>query len=456
MNPTLRKFLTSNRQRHVDELITLVRFPSVSAQPRHTPETRACAKWVEKHFRLLGLKTTVHETKGHPIIEARPKHTIPGAPTVLVYGHYDVQPPEPFDLWQSPPFEPTIRKGNLYGRGASDNKGQFFAHVKAAEAYLRTGTPLPVNLVFLIEGEEEVGSVNLMQFIPQHAKRLRADYVIVSDTSMFSKKHPTVTYSTRGLVGFEVRVDGPNRDLHSGVFGGSVTNPVMALAKILATCVDKRGHVAIPGFYDDVKPMDKWERAQLKKLPFNEEAYTKFMGVPALDGEAGYNTLERRWGRPTFEINGITGGYQGPGAKTIVPSYATAKITCRLVPHQDPRKIARAVAKHLKNVCPPSVRLTIDQGDGSAAFYESPKGRGAHAAAVALERAYGHKAVYAREGGTLPILDMFKRQLKGEIILVGLGLPDDNWHSPNEKMDIDNYWRGIAMSVELLGELGLP
>jgi acetylornithine deacetylase/succinyl-diaminopimelate desuccinylase-like protein len=454
MQPSLSTYLATHQTRSIDELVRLVKFPSVSAQPDHNPDTRACANWVANHFRALNLSTTIHETDGHPIIVARSTHAIPHAPRVLVYGHYDVQPPEPFDLWQTPPFEPSIRNGNLYGRGASDNKGQFFAHVKAAEAYIRTGTPLPVNLTFLIEGEEEVGSVNLMKFVPEHARELRSDYIIVSDTSMFSKKHPTVTYSTRGLVGFEVRVDGPNRDLHSGVFGGSVTNPVMALAKILAACVDKRGRVAIPGFYDDVKPLAKWERAQFKKLPFNETSYAKFMGVPSLDGESGYSTLERRWARPTFEINGITGGYQGPGAKTIVPSYATAKITCRLVPDQNPQRIARLLTRHLKNICPPSVRISIQHRDGSAAFHESPQGRGAHAAAAALERAYGYKAVFAREGGTLPILDLFKRQLKGEIILVGLGLPDDNWHSPNEKMDLDNYRRGIAMSVELLGELG--
>lgn len=454
MNADPPKYLATHQRRFIDELSALVRFPSVSTQPDRKADTRACANWVADHLKRLGFNTTLHTTPGHPIIVARCHPVVPDAPTVLVYGHYDVQPPEPIELWNSPPFEPTIRNANLYGRGASDNKGQFFAHVKAAEAYLKTGAPLPVNLVFLIEGEEEVGSVNLMPFIRRYARQLRADYVVVSDTGMFSKQHPTVTYATRGLISMEVRVDGPSRDLHSGVFGGSAANPALALAKMLAACVDDHGRITIPGFYDDVLPLSRWERAQFNNLPFNEKQYAKFLGVPALDGETGYSALERRWARPTFEINGVTGGYQGDGAKTIVPARASAKITCRLVPNQSPTVIARQVTRHLRKLCPPSVRLRIQHHNGAPPFHESPNGPGARAAAIALERAFDRKAVFTREGGTLPILNLFKQCLKAEVILVGLGLPDDNWHSPNEKMDLDNFQRGMIMSAELLAQLG--
>jgi len=452
---TIQKYLSQNRRPFVEQLKSLVRFPSVSTQPEHRRDILNCADWLARHFRTLGLDVNLYPTKGNPILVARtPVVRGPKVPSVLIYGHYDVQPPEPFELWKTSPFEPVERAGKLFGRGASDNKGQFFAHVKAIEAYRKTGTPLPVNVTFLIEGEEEVGSLNLMSFVKQRAKQLRADYVIVSDTSMFSKDHPTITYATRGIAALEVRVDGPSRDLHSGVFGGSVANPVMTLARLLAACVDASGHVAVPGFYDDVRPLEKWEREQFRRLPFNERAYARFLGMPTLTGERGYTTLERRWARPTFEINGVFGGYQGPGTKTIVPAWAGAKITCRLVPNQKPAEIARLVTKHFRRICPPAVRLTITQGHHSHPFHESPRGRGAKAAAVALRKAFGREPVFVREGGSLPILDVFKRHLRGEIILVGLGLPDDNWHSPNEKMDLANFHRGIAMSAELLRELG--
>jgi acetylornithine deacetylase/succinyl-diaminopimelate desuccinylase-like protein len=453
MTMMIHNYIASRRRRFVEELKTLVEFPSVSAQPEHRADVRACAGWVAAHFRRLGLATRLHRTPGHPIIVARAPARA-GRPTVLIYGHYDVQPPEPFELWDTPPFEPVIRDGKLFGRGASDNKGQFFAHVKAVESYLRTGAALPVNVVFLIEGEEEVGSANLIRFVRRHARRLRADYIVISDTGMYSKRHPTVTYATRGIASLELRVDGPSRDLHSGVFGGSVSNPALVLCRLLAGCVDDDGRIVVPGFYRGVRPLSKWERRQFARLPFDERAYARFVGVPALAGEKGFSALERRWARPTFEINGIFGGYHGPGGKTIVPAWAGAKITCRLVPDQDPSQVARAVSAHLRRRCPRSARLRVVEGDHAPPFHESPDGRGARAAASALERAFGRPAVFTREGGSLPILDVFKRHLRGEIILVGLGLPDDNWHSPNEKMDVDNFLRGVRMSAELLRELG--
>ena len=446
------KYLSQNRQRFVEQLQTLVRFPSVSTQPEHRRDVLACANWLARHFRRLGLDVKLYPTKGNPIVVARTRRQRAHAPRVLVYGHYDVQPPDPLELWKTPPFEPAVRAGKLFGRGASDNKGQFFAHVKAVEAYLKTGTPLPVDVTFLIEGEEEVGSVHLIDFVKRRAKQLRADYVVISDTGMFAKGCPTISYATRGIAGLEVRVDGPSRDLHSGVFGGSVANPAMVLSRMLASCVDANGHITIPGFYAGVKPLAAWERRMWKRLPFDEEAYRRFLGAPALSGEKGFTPLEQRWARPTFEINGLTSGYQGPGGKTIVPAWASAKISCRVVAGQKPVRIVRLVSRYLQKICPRSVRLSIVSGH-SPPFFEPPSGRGAKAAAVALEKAFGRKPVFVREGGSLPVLDVFKRHLGGEIILVGLGLPDDNWHSPNEKMDLDNFHRGIAMSVALLQEL---
>jgi acetylornithine deacetylase/succinyl-diaminopimelate desuccinylase-like protein len=450
MTPT--RYLAGHRARFVDELKQLVSFPSVSAQPEHKRDVDTCAHWLAQHLRQLGLTAKLHATRGHPIIVARgPKVA---GPTVLIYGHYDVQPAEPLELWKTPPFRPTVRDGKLYGRGASDNKGQFFAHVKAVEAYLNTGTPVPVNLTFLIEGEEEVGSEALMEFVRTNARALRSDYIVISDSGMYSKQHPAIVYATRGIAALEVRVDGPNRDLHSGVFGGSVSNPAMVLAQLLASCVDDTGHVAVPGFYDDVLPVTQWERAQFARLPFNAKQYAKFLGVPALAGEKGYTPIEQRWARPTLEINGIFGGYQGAGGKTIVPASAGAKITCRLVPNQTARTIVERVTAHLRKHCPRSVRLAVFDQHYAEPFYGSPSGAGVKAGAAALETAFGRKAVFIREGGTLPILPHFARHLRGEIVPVGLGLMDDNWHAPNEKMDLDNFLRGIAMSVQLLRLLG--
>jgi len=444
-------YLANNRARFLRELKTLVSFPSVSTQPDHDRDVQACAQWVMQHFRSIGFNVKLHQTAGHPIVVARTPRV--RGPTVLIYGHYDVQPPEPFELWKTPPFTPAVRNGALFGRGASDNKGQYFAHVKAVEAFLKTHTPLPANVTFLIEGEEETGSQSLIPFVRQHARELRADYIVISDSGMYSKRHPAITYATRGIAALEVRVDGPSRDLHSGVFGGSVANPALVLAKLLASCVDEDGRVTVRGFYNAVKPLSRWERQQFARLPFDEKAYARFLGVRTLTGEKGYTTLERRSARPTFEINGLTSGYQGPGDKTIVPAWASAKITCRLVPNQRPGEIVRLVARHLRQHRPGTARLTITEQHHAPTFLTSPNGRGATAAALAVEKAFGHKPVFIREGGSLPIIEDLRRHLRAEIILVGLGLPDDNMHSPNEKMDLDNLFRGSEMSVELLRQL---
>src|ERR1041385_46239 len=446
-------YLKQNESRFIQELCDYVKFPSVSAQPAHKQDMEHAAKWLAERARAAGLESRLVPTAGNPVMVARTPRRA-GRPHYVVYGHYDVQPTDPLDLWKTPPFEPTIRNNKIYARGVSDNKGQHLAHINAVEAYLKTGTELPVDITFMVEGEEEVGSNNLAPFLKTHRDELKCEAFVISDTGMPSLDEPALTYALRGLTALEIKITGPNRDLHSGIFGGTVENPAMALCQLIAQLRDKKGRVNIPGFYDDVKPLTKLERAEMARLPYKESEFKKFLGVPQLAGEEGFTPNERRSARPTLEINGLTSGYQGAGSKTIVPAWASAKITCRLVPNQQPEKIAKLVARHLQKICPGSVRLTITQGHHSPAFFESPRGRGARPPAAALKEAFGRDPVFVREGGSLPILDMFKRHLGGEIILVGLGLPDDNWHSPNEKMDLANFHRGIAMSAELLRELG--
>lgn len=451
---TVLDYLKQNQKRFVEELCEYVQFPSVSAQPQHKPDMLACAQWVVNHCKQIGLESRLCETAGHPIVLAKtPRRATSKKPHFVVYGHYDVQPPEPFELWKTPPFEPRIEGTSMFGRGSSDNKGQNLAHLKAAEAYFRTGTPLPCDLTFVIEGEEEVGSKSLSTFLKENRAELACDAIVVSDTGMPTRKHPALTYALRGIAAFEITVHGPNRDLHSGIFGGTVDNPAMALAQILAKLRDKKGRIAIPGFYDDVKPLSKYERKQFARLPYTEREYAKFLGVPQLFGEAGYTPMEQRSARPTLEINGLTSGYQGEGSKTIVPAWARAKITTRLVPDQDPAKIIKLVRKHLQDICPPTVRIEIKSGHGAEPYLVSPESRQAQAALKALRGAFGCEPVLLREGGSIPIVNEFKRILKAETLLLGLALPDDNAHSPNEKFDLDCFAKGQAMSALLWQEL---
>ena len=358
-------YLKRNQARFVAELCDYLRFPSVSAQPQHKKDMRACAAWLVHHARQIGLEARVYPTAGHPIVVA--KTPVSAAlrrgkprPHFMIYGHYDVQPPEPLDLWKSPPFAPRIQGRSIYARGSMDNKGQNFVHFKAVEAYLKTGTPLPCNLTFVIEGEEEVGSANLAKFLKAHRAELRCDAVVISDTDIPSPKHPALAYSLRGIIAFEIMVRGPSRDLHSGVFGGAVENPAMALARLLAQLRDASGRVTIPGFYDDVAPLSAYERKQFARLPIKDRDLQKLLGVKKLFGERGFTPAEQRSARPTFEINGLTSGYQGEGSKTIVPAWARAKITCRLVPNQKPAKIRELVCRHIEKICPPTVRLEIE------------------------------------------------------------------------------------------------
>jgi acetylornithine deacetylase/succinyl-diaminopimelate desuccinylase-like protein len=371
----------------------------------------------------------------------------------LVYGHYDVQPAEPFELWDSPPFEPARRRGSLYGRGSSDNKGQHFAHLKAVEAYLKTGTDLPCNLTFVIEGEEEVGSESLSSFLRAQRRALRCDGVVVSDNGMPARGQPSLTYALRGILAAEITLRGPSRDLHSGIYGGAVDNPAMALCQMLAGLRDARGRVTVPRFYEDVAPLSPKERRALKRVRESEAALKRFLGVPGLFGEKGFTPAEQRTARPTIEINGLTSGYQGKGSKTIVPSWASAKLTFRLVPHQSPAKIKRLLLRHLKKICPPTVRMEVEAGHAGEPYLTSPDGPASRAALRALAAAFKRPAVLNREGGSIPIVNAFRKELGVDTLLLGLALPDDNPHSPNEKFDLGNFAAGMRMSASLWREL---
>ena len=449
-------YLKKNQPRAVAELCEYVRFPSVSAQPQHRRDLRACAEWVVRHCRAIGLEARLCAITGNPIVVAKtPRAKSNGAtrPHFVVYGHYDVQPPEPLELWKSPPFEPRVANGALFGRGTSDDKGQNLAHLKAVEAYLKTGTPLPCDITFVIEGEEEVGSGSLAAFLLEHRAELDCDAVVISDTGMPSPKHPALTYALRGIASFEVTLHGPARDLHSGIFGGTVDNPAMALCQLLGKMRDKNGRVAVPGFYDGVQPLSAYERKQFARLPFKARDYRRLLGVPKLFGERGFTPHEQRSARPTFEINGLTSGYQGEGSKTIVPAWARAKITVRLVPDQDPAKVIKRIRQHLKKLCPPTVRLEITGGHGAEPYLVSPTSPQAQAALRALKSAFGCEPVLIREGGSIPIVNQFKKILRADSLLLGLALPDDNAHSPNEKFDLGCFAKGQLMSAYLWQEL---
>jgi acetylornithine deacetylase/succinyl-diaminopimelate desuccinylase-like protein len=448
-------YLERNQTRFVEELCHYVRFRSVSAQPQHGEDMKACADWLVKHCREIGLEAEARPTEGNPIVIAKTprKHGAKGRRHFMVYGHYDVQPPEPFELWKTPPFQPTIQGRSLFGRGSSDNKGQNLAHLKAVEAYLKTGAELPCDLTFVIEGEEEVGSKSLAGFLQKNRAELLCDAVVISDTGIPSPKHPALTYGLRGIAACEITLHGPSRDLHSGMFGGSVENPAMALSRLLAKVHDEKGRIRIPHFYDGIVPLTKYERKQMARVPFNRNAYRKFLGVPELHGESGFTPDEQRSARPTFEINGLTSGYQGEGSKTIVPSWARAKITMRLVPGQQPAKVIKAVRAFLKQHCPPTVTMEIKTGHGAEAYMVSPTSGEAQAALRALKMAFGHEPVLLREGGSIPIVNQFKKILGADTLLLGLALPDDNAHSPNEKFDLDIFARGQRLSALLWQEL---
>ena len=447
-------YLDQNQSRFLHEFCDYLRFPSVSAQPQHKNDLHACAEWLVAHCRAIGLETELCATGGNPIVVAQtPREKNSRRPHFLIYGHYDVQPPEPLELWQSPPFEPRLDGKIIYARGSTDNKGQNFAHLKAVEAYLKTGTPLPCDLTFVLEGEEEVGSESLASFLKQNRRALACRAVVISDTGIPDLKHPALTYALRGIIAFEITLHGPARDLHSGVFGGAVENPAMALARLLARVRDAQGRVTIPGFYAGVAPLSKFERRQAARYPLKAAQLKKLLGPPQLFGERGFTPTEQRSARPTFEINGLTSGYQGEGSKTIVPAWARAKITCRLVPNQDPEHVRKIVVAHLRKICPPTVRLEIEAGHGAEAYHVSPDSPLAQASLRALKKAFGAEPILLREGGSIPIVNQFKKILGADSLLLGLGLPDDNAHSPNEKFHLECFEKGQRMSAFLWQEL---
>lgn len=434
------------------DLCELLRIPSVSADSRHRADVRKAADWVAGQFRSLGLTTEICETPGHPIVYAESLQA-PNAPTALVYGHYDVQPPDPLDEWISPPFEPTVRNGNLYARGATDDKGQMLTHLKSAEAWLRSEGKLPVNLKFLIEGEEEVGSEHLEQFIEQHRQRLACDVIVISDTSQFAPGQPAITYGLKGIAYFELRLTGPSQDLHSGTFGGSVTNPANTLAKMLAALVNDQGQVQVPGFYDKVVPLSAQEREQFAALGFNDEEFMASLGVDGVTGEIGYTTLERRWARPTCDVNGLWSGYQGEGSKTVLPARAGAKFSFRLVPNQDPHEIHHSLEKMLRGLCPPGIKMELIPFHGAPGVVVPLDSPYMSAAAKAIEQGFGKRPVLIREGGSIPVVSTFRQKLGADTLLLGWGQNDDNTHSPNEKFCLADFHRGIKASAYLWQEL---
>jgi len=452
-NDQLLKYLDDNADRFVEELKEFLRIPTVSADPTCKPHLQRGAEFVHRQFSDMGFKSEIVPTSGHPIVYAESLNA-PGAPTVVVYGHYDVQPADPLDLWTTPPFEPTLRDGCLYARGATDDKGQFFTHLKSAQAWLGSVGKLPVNLKYVIEGEEEVGSNNLEDFLKARKDQLKADVAVISDTSQYAPNQPAITYGLRGILAVEIAVTGPKKDLHSGVFGGAVANPVTGLAKLVASLHDDQGRVRIPGFYDDVVALTEAERKQFQELGFDEAGFKAELGIAEVFGEAGFSTNERRWARPTCEVNGMFGGYTGVGPKTIVPSKATVKITCRLVPAQDPAKLTNALHQYLKSQCPPSLSFEFQSYHGCPAFVFDPNSPYIGAASDAIKESWGVDRVrLIREGGSIPVVQTFKDVLNLDTLLLGWGQNTDNLHSPNEHFSVADFHRGIKASALLWQKL---
>jgi acetylornithine deacetylase/succinyl-diaminopimelate desuccinylase-like protein len=449
----LEDFLRKNDSRIHDELFEFLRIPSVSAKSEHNADTRRAAEWVKNSLDKIGVPAKVYPTAGHPVVVGEWRNA-PEAPTVLVYGHYDVQPAEPLELWTSPAFEPTLRNGNIYARGSVDDKGQVFLHIKALEAHLATRNKLPVNVVVIVEGEEEIGSDHLASFVEQQKKLLQADAVVISDSAMFAPGLPSILSSLRGLAYFEINVQGPKGDLHSGSYGGAVVNPAMALDRILATFHDKDGRIAIPGFYKKVRDWNPKIRKQMRSLPFDDKTLMKETGVVALGGEKGYTTLEKLWSRPTCEVNGLLSGYTGEGAKTVLPAKAMAKVSCRLVPDQDPADIEKLLKAHVAKVAPKGVRAEVKALHGGYPWRAELSGPIYDAARRALSAAFGKEPVITGEGGSIPVVGDFQDILGAPVLLVGFGLPGENAHAPDEWLSDENFRLGMRAMAALWDEYG--
>jgi acetylornithine deacetylase/succinyl-diaminopimelate desuccinylase-like protein len=442
--------IEANSDRYLGELIDFLRLPSISTEVGNPEDLKRTAQFVADQLRKSRMKTVqIIPTGGHPIVYGE-RIEDASKPTVLVYGHYDVQPVDPLELWQSPPFKPEIREGKLYARGATDDKGQMMIHFKSAEAFMEIDGSLPLNLKFLIEGEEEIGSQHLDQFIRQHQEQLECDAVVISDTTMFAKNVPSLCYGLRGLAYLEIEVRGPNRDLHSGSFGGPVGNPAFALTTIVASMKDQSDRITIPHFYDDVRPLTESERKQFATLPFEVEDYKKNLDVKDLAGEAGYTPLEQVWARPTLEVNGLVSGFTGEGAKTVLPSKAKAKISMRLVPDQDSEKIAKYFEDYVHSVAPSWVDVVVRNIHGGAPWVASLEHPALVAAADAIEKAFGKRPVFQREGGSIPVVATFTELLKAPTVLMGIGLPGENAHAPNENLDLENFYAGVKSSAFFL------
>jgi acetylornithine deacetylase/succinyl-diaminopimelate desuccinylase-like protein len=450
--PDPQSFIDANLGRFRGELYDFLRIPSISAKPEHARDTRRAAEWLSERITEAGLEAEIVETPGHPVVLGEWRGA-EGAPTVLIYGHYDVQPPEPLDEWTSPPFEPTEREGRIYARGSADDKGQLYMHVKALEAHLATHGSLPINVVLLAEGEEEVGSPNLVPFVEAHAERLACDHVLISDTGMFAEGLPSLLFSLRGLAYFEVHVKGARSDLHSGEYGGSITNPGNALAQIIASLHDADGRIAIDGFYDDVLEWDADTRAQIARLPHDDREYREELQVTELTGESGYGTLERLWIRPTCDVNGLLCGYTGEGAKTVLPNRAMAKVSFRLVPDQTPAKVKQLFESHVRRVAPPGVSVEVRELHGGRPWRARVEGKGFEAAGAALEEAFGTQPVLMGGGGSIPIVVEFEEKLDAKALLVGFSLPGCNLHAPDEWLSIENYEKGIGALARLYEKL---
>ncbi|WP_193210898.1 dipeptidase [Luteolibacter marinus] len=437
----------------LEDLFTFLRFPSISTDSKHAGDVRACAEWLVEKLTGMGLETTLHPTERHPVVVARNEHK-PGRKTVLIYGHYDVQPVDPLHLWTTPPFEPEIRDGKIWARGATDNKGQMLSHILGVEKTLKEKGELPVNLTFLFEGEEEIGSPNLAPFLEANRELLKCDVIAISDTGMVAPGVPTLGYGLRGIACCEVTLRGPARDLHSGLFGGAVANPATAIAHLIASLHDEEGKVLVEGFYDDVRPLEDWEREMWAKVPgVSDEDFVKVTGSLNLFGEAGYSSAERTWARPTAEVNGIGGGYQGEGSKTVLPAEAFAKFSFRLVPDQDPADIMKKVQAHFDKHCPPGVSLLYEGGHDGKPYHADPNGPYGLAARRALKAAFDAEPVMIREGGSIPIVQAFRDILGADTLLLGLALADAQIHSPDENFPVENFESGIRLNQALLEEL---
>ncbi|HEY0776915.1 MAG TPA: dipeptidase [Gemmatirosa sp.] len=450
----LASYFDAHAERARAELFDFLRIPSVSARSEHDVDTRRAAEWVRASLASAGLTAAVHETAGHPIVLGEWRGA-PGAPTLLIYGHYDVQPAEPLELWDSPAFEPAVRDGRIYARGSVDDKGQLFLHVKALEAHLASTGTLPVNVLVLAEGEEEVGSEHLAEFIRAHKEALACDAVVISDSTMFAPGIPSILSSLRGMAYFQIDVQGPSGDLHSGMYGGAVVNPAMALARILATFHDAEGRIAIPGFYDAVRAWPESVRAQMRGLPFDEEHFRAEVGASALGGEPGYSVLERLWTRPTCEVNGLLSGYTGEGAKTVLPARAMAKVSCRLVPDQEPAEIERLMQAHVERVAPAGVTVTVRALHGGRPWRADLEGPLFDAAKRALAAEFGREPVVTGEGGSIPVVGDFADILDAPVLLVGFGLPGENAHAPNEWISVENFEKGMRAMARLYAEYGV-